>query len=163
SRGRLSTRMQCHRRALARPPARSGSHRSARLEGGAGASSSGRKAARHYRGLRDTNRASARTNAPGQASNPWVPYYRREPMPSLDDFARRKLGALERANLHRIPVPTDRLDGLWVVRGGRRLLSFSCNDYLNLSHHPGVKAAAIEALSRYGTGAGASRLVTGNH
>ena len=29
-----------------------------------------------------------------------------------------------------------REDGIWVERGGRRLLSFSCNDYLNLSQHP---------------------------
>lgn len=48
-------------------------------------------------------------------------------------------------------------------RGGRRFLSFSCNDYLNLSHHPLVREAAIAALQRYGTSAGASRLVTGNH
>jgi 8-amino-7-oxononanoate synthase len=43
------------------------------------------------------------------------------------------------------------------------LLSFSCNDYLNLSRHPDIVAAAIEATRRYGVGAGASRLVTGNH
>ncbi len=48
-------------------------------------------------------------------------------------------------------------------RGGRRLLSFSCNDYLNLTHHPAVKAAAVAAIMAHGTGAGASRLVTGNH
>ena len=48
-------------------------------------------------------------------------------------------------------------------RGGRRLVSFSCNDYLNLTQHPRVKQAAIAAVERYGTGAGASRLVTGNH
>jgi len=84
-------------------------------------------------------------------------------MPSLDDFALQKLAQLERDNLRRRLVPTDRLDGVWVVRDGRRLLSFSCNDYLNLSHHPAVKAAAMAALDRYGTGAGASRLVTGNH
>src|SRR6202042_2547242 len=52
---------------------------------------------------------------------------------------------------------------IWAERGGRRLLSFSCNDYLNLSQHPDVIAAAIEATARYGVGAGASRLVTGNH
>jgi 8-amino-7-oxononanoate synthase len=53
--------------------------------------------------------------------------------------------------------------GIWAERDGRRLLSFSCNDYLNLSQHPEVIAAAIEATARYGVGAGASRLVTGNH
>src|ERR1700691_4022973 len=50
-----------------------------------------------------------------------------------------------------------------VTRDGKRLLSFSCNDYLNLSQHPDVKAAAIAAIRRFGAGAGASRLVTGNH
>jgi 8-amino-7-oxononanoate synthase len=43
------------------------------------------------------------------------------------------------------------------------LLSFSCNDYLNLSRHPAIIKAAVEAAQRYGVGAGASRLVTGNH
>ena len=55
------------------------------------------------------------------------------------------------------------MTGIWLLRDGRRLLSFSCNDYLNLTHHPAVKDAAIEALRVYGLGAGASRLVTGNH
>lgn len=42
-------------------------------------------------------------------------------------------------------------------------MSFCCNDYLNLSQHPKVKRAAIEAIERNGAGSGASRLVTGNH
>jgi len=54
-------------------------------------------------------------------------------------------------------------DGIFAERGGRRLLSFSCNDYLNLSRHPAIIKAAVEAAQRYGVGAGASRLVTGNH
>jgi 8-amino-7-oxononanoate synthase len=49
------------------------------------------------------------------------------------------------------------------MRNGRRLISFSCNDYLGLAQHPRVKAAAIDAVERYGAGAGASRLVTGDH
>jgi 8-amino-7-oxononanoate synthase len=56
-----------------------------------------------------------------------------------------------------------REDGVWIERAGRRLLSFSCNDYLNLTHHPKVKAAAIAAIEKHGAGAGASRLITGNH
>jgi 8-amino-7-oxononanoate synthase len=84
-------------------------------------------------------------------------------MPSLDSFAQARLAELAAASRRRALVETAREDGLWVTRGGRRLLSFSCNDYLNLSHHPKVKQAAIAALEKYGAGAGASRLVTGNH
>lgn len=83
-------------------------------------------------------------------------------MRSLDDFAGEKLVALEQAKLRRRPIVTSR-DGIWAERDGRRLLSFSCNDYLNLSRHPDVIGAAIEATTRFGVGAGASRLVTGNH
>src|SRR5215470_6239155 len=84
-------------------------------------------------------------------------------MQSLDDFAARKLDELDRKTLHRTLVETDRLDGIWVERNGRRLLSFSCNDYLNLTHHPEIKEAARAAIARHGVGSGASRLVTGNH
>jgi 8-amino-7-oxononanoate synthase len=84
-------------------------------------------------------------------------------MRSLDDFAAGKLAELERASLRRGLFDSLREGGPWVVREGRRYLSFSCNDYLNLTQHPAVKAAAIAAIERYGTGAGASRLVTGNH
>jgi 8-amino-7-oxononanoate synthase len=83
-------------------------------------------------------------------------------MRSLDEFTGEKLAALDRARLRRTPVVTERT-GIWSERNGRRLLSFSCNDYLNLSQHPAVIAAAIEATAQYGVGAGASRLVTGNH
>ncbi|HUD86895.1 MAG TPA: 8-amino-7-oxononanoate synthase [Xanthobacteraceae bacterium] len=83
-------------------------------------------------------------------------------MRSLDEFASSKLEALEAARLRRTPVVTAR-DGIFAERGGRRLLSFSCNDYLNLSQHPAIIKAAVEATQRYGVGAGASRLVTGNH
>jgi 8-amino-7-oxononanoate synthase len=83
-------------------------------------------------------------------------------MHTLDVFAGDKLAGLERAQLRRRPVVTART-GIWVERDGRRLLSFSCNDYLNLSQHPQVIAAAVDAIKRYGVGAGASRLVTGNH
>jgi 8-amino-7-oxononanoate synthase len=84
-------------------------------------------------------------------------------MPSLDDFANEKLAELERAHLRRSLTDTLRSDGIWAVRDGRRLLSFSCNDYLGLTQHPALKAAAIGAIERHGVGAGASRLVTGNH
>lgn len=82
---------------------------------------------------------------------------------SLNAFAGAKLEALSALNLRRTLRPTHRLDGVRVRRDGRELISFSCNDYLGLSHHRAVKAAAAAAIEAYGVGAGASRLVTGDH
>lgn len=84
-------------------------------------------------------------------------------MRSLDTFAAAKLDALDARSLRRTLVETDRGAFPQVVRHGRRLISFSCNDYLGLSTDARVKAAAAAAIERWGTGAGASRLVTGNH
>lgn len=84
-------------------------------------------------------------------------------MDTLEAFALATLERLERRALRRTLVATDRGDFPVVAREGRRLLSFSCNDYLGLSRHPDVVAAAAAALARYGVGAGASRLVTGEH
>jgi 8-amino-7-oxononanoate synthase len=84
-------------------------------------------------------------------------------MHSLDRSAQTKLDDLQRRHLRRSLTETLREDGLWVERDGQRLLSFSCNDYLNLTQHPEVKRAAMAAIERYGAGSGASRLVTGNH
>jgi len=81
---------------------------------------------------------------------------------SLTAFADAKLQRLESQSLRRTLTPTRRLDGVWVERGGRLLMSFSCNDYLGLTHHPAVKAAAAAAVEAYGAGSGASRLVTGD-
>ena len=51
------------------------------------------------------------------------------PMRSLDDFAVRKLEELDRASLRRTLAESFRGEGPWIEREGRRLLSFSCNDY----------------------------------
>jgi 8-amino-7-oxononanoate synthase len=87
-------------------------------------------------------------------------------MRSLDHHAQTTLDALQAANLRRTLHETTRAGGTAspvVWRCGRRLVSFSCNDYLNLATHPLVIEAAIAATRQFGVGAGASRLVTGNH
>lgn len=84
-------------------------------------------------------------------------------MSSLDDMATAKLIALESRQLRRRLVETDRRARAYVERDGRSLISFCCNDYLNLAHDPRVIEAAKAALDLSGTGSGASRLVTGNH
>lgn len=69
---------------------------------------------------------------------------------------------LEHRALRRRVATTERPDAVHALRDGQTLISFSCNDYLGLSHHPEVVAASLEATRRYGAGAGSSRLVNGN-
>jgi 8-amino-7-oxononanoate synthase len=57
------------------------------------------------------------------------------------------------------------LDGYgpaFTLADGRAVISFASNDYLGLSRHPAVRAAATEAISRWGTGSGSARLIVGD-
>ncbi len=45
---------------------------------------------------------------------------------------------------------------------GHAVVSFASNDYLGLTQHPAVIAAGHAALDRWGTGAGAARLIVGS-
>src|SRR4051794_20441334 len=44
----------------------------------------------------------------------------------------------------------------------RPVVSFASNDYLGLTQHPAVVAAARAALDRWGAGSGAARLIVGS-
>jgi 8-amino-7-oxononanoate synthase len=73
------------------------------------------------------------------------------------------VGRLRAAGLGRALVPVDGPQGAEVVYGGRPVINLASNNYLGLASHPKVVAAAAEALARDGLGAGAARLVSGNH
>jgi 8-amino-7-oxononanoate synthase len=83
-------------------------------------------------------------------------------MPALDEILLQKLQILEKKGQKRSPISSLRHDGIYVSRADKDMVSFSCNDYLGLSQDKRVVAAAEEALQKYGSGAGASRLVSGN-
>jgi 8-amino-7-oxononanoate synthase len=52
--------------------------------------------------------------------------------------------------------------GPQVTLDGRPVLLLCSNNYLGLADHPRVREAAAEAAARWGAGAGASRLISGN-
>ena len=80
----------------------------------------------------------------------------------LDAELTNALARLEQDSLYRRLRVIDSAHGAEVESGGRRMLMFSSNNYLDLAAHPAVKRAALETIERYGVGAGASRLVAGS-
>jgi len=72
----------------------------------------------------------------------------------LDDL--RERGLYRRMRLVSGP------QGPRVLLDGKPVLLLCSNNYLGLADHPRVREAAAEAAMRYGVGAGASRLVSGN-
>jgi len=55
------------------------------------------------------------------------------------------------------------VDPVHVCIKNEKYLLMASNNYLGLTHHPAVKAAAAAAIEEYGTGSGGSRLTSGNH
>ncbi|MBB6093495.1 8-amino-7-oxononanoate synthase [Povalibacter uvarum] len=79
---------------------------------------------------------------------------------SWTEWATTQLDELARAQRLRRTVAFD-CDGPEGQVNGRAVISFASNDYLGLSSAPEVRAAAHNAIDRFGTGALASRLVVG--
>lgn len=79
---------------------------------------------------------------------------------NLSDVSRQTLDALTQANRLRQLRPADP-DGKHLVVQGKTLLNLASNDYLALSQHTKLIAAAVQATEQFGVGAGASRLVSG--
>ncbi|HHQ4748119.1 TPA: 8-amino-7-oxononanoate synthase [Aeromonas veronii] len=71
------------------------------------------------------------------------------------------LAGREQAGLLRNRIATDGASGGRLKVAGREYLNFSANDYLGLADHSAIKAAFNAGIERYGTGSGASPLVTG--
>jgi 8-amino-7-oxononanoate synthase len=75
-----------------------------------------------------------------------------------DEWAARELEKLKARGLYRMLRPC----AAEMPGGERRILDFASNDYLNLARDPRLAEAARAALAAGGTGAGASRLLSGS-
>lgn len=67
-----------------------------------------------------------------------------------DQGVYRKLPVLESEN------------GAEIILNGKSVINLSSNNYLGFATHPRLKKAAIEAVEKYGVGAGAVRTIVGN-
>jgi 8-amino-7-oxononanoate synthase len=83
-------------------------------------------------------------------------------MGSFGDQLSGDLAQIEKDNLFRQLRTVHSPQGAHIVVQDRPLLNFSSNDYLGLATHPVLKQAAIQAVEKYGTGSGASRLICGS-
>ena len=83
-------------------------------------------------------------------------------MTSFDGELNLRLAALREQHLFRELRRVDSAQGSQIQVNGRPLVNFSSNDYLGLANHPALKEAAIRAVTDFGAGAGASRLICGS-
>lgn len=80
----------------------------------------------------------------------------------FDRELNNRLAAIREQGLLRELRRVNSPQGPRIEINGRTLLNFSSNDYLGLANHPAVKEAAIKAVSDFGAGSGASRLICGS-
>lgn len=82
-------------------------------------------------------------------------------MTTLSSCMADALEHLDRAHLRRRLVPTALRAQGRLMRDGAQLIDFSSNDYLGLAQHPLLVERSAQWARTYGSGSGASRLVTG--
>src|SRR5690606_10383760 len=74
----------------------------------------------------------------------------------------KEIQALEQRGLKRQRRIADTACAPQVVVDGRPMLAFCSNDYLGLANHPQITEALRQGASLYGTGSGASHLISGH-
>src|SRR5215216_952983 len=81
--------------------------------------------------------------------------------PAMGDVGDR-LSELHAAGLYRRLRLIEGPQGPRVILDGAEVLLLCSNNYLGLADHPRVRQAAADTAERFGAGAGASRLISGN-
>jgi len=79
-----------------------------------------------------------------------------------DAWAASEARAIRASGRWRAPRDLDAFGAVGRDLEGRAVVSFASNDYLGLTAHPSVIAAAHEALDRWGSGSGSARLIVGS-
>ena len=81
---------------------------------------------------------------------------------TLQSFLCGQIEGLREQHLYKPLLSLDSATGARVTVDGRSMINLSSNNYLGLANDPRLKAAAIQAVERWGAGAGAVRPIIGN-
>ncbi|WP_404359058.1 glycine C-acetyltransferase [Cytobacillus firmus] len=79
----------------------------------------------------------------------------------LDAFLQQNLEDLKDRGLYNVIDPLESPNGPIIKISGRELINLSSNNYLGLATDERLKKSAIEAIEKYGVGAGAVRTING--
>jgi glycine C-acetyltransferase len=80
---------------------------------------------------------------------------------TLQSWLDGQLQQLKDQHLYKVPKILESAAGGRVRMNGKEVVNLSSNNYLGLANHPKVRQAALEAVERWGVGAGAVRWIGG--
>lgn len=77
-------------------------------------------------------------------------------------FLKEKIEDLKESGVYRKLPILEGANESEITLNGKNVINLSSNNYLGFATHPRIKKAAIEAVEKYGVGAGAVRTIVGN-
>ncbi|MBU5437847.1 glycine C-acetyltransferase [Tissierella sp. MSJ-40] len=77
-------------------------------------------------------------------------------------FLKEKIEDLKEQGVYRKLPVLESANQAEVILNGNKVINLSSNNYLGFANHPRLKKAAIDAVEKYGAGAGAVRTIIGN-
>jgi glycine C-acetyltransferase len=78
------------------------------------------------------------------------------------DFIQAKVNQLKANGVFRVLPVLQSANEAIVTVDGKEVINLTSNNYLGFANHPRLKQAAIDAVNRYGIGAGAVKTILGN-
>lgn len=78
------------------------------------------------------------------------------------NFLKEKIEDLKKQGVYRKLPVLEGANEAEIILNGEKVINLSSNNYLGFANHPRLKKAAIEAVEKFGAGAGAVRTIVGN-
>ena len=80
----------------------------------------------------------------------------------LLNYLKEKIEDLKKEGVYRKLPVVEGANEAEIILNGKKVINLSSNNYLGFANNPRLKKAAIEAIEKYGVGAGAVRTIVGN-